>query len=272
MAKKPFILITNDDGIHAPGIDHLWRGLKAHADVAIIAPAHDQSGAGLKITLREPLHIENVHWEEKAPAWKVTGTPSDCIRLGLSVILKQRPDLIVSGINRGANSGKTVLYSGTVGAAIEGTFQGIPSIAFSSSNFEEPHYGLTEKYLYPLVSHFLDTPLPPGTFLNVTFPETLKEGIRGIKMASQGQSYLKEDPERRLHPDGYAYYWLSCRWSEEKEEEESDVSLLKKGYVTAVPIHVAQLTDFNHLKQYKNAFETSFESLFPLETRPLEII
>lgn len=114
MANKPRILLTNDDGISAPGLKHLWQALSDIADLSIIAPATEKSGVGLSITIREPLQIQSVDWEKGTPAWKVNGTPADCVRLGLSVILKDRPDLIVSGINRGANSGRNVLYSGTI--------------------------------------------------------------------------------------------------------------------------------------------------------------
>jgi 5'/3'-nucleotidase len=259
MIKKPFILITNDDGIFAPGIKHLWNALIDKADLAIIAPAFEQSGVGLKVTLRDPLHIEEVPWENQTPAWKVTGTPADCVRLGLSVILKRRPDLIVSGINRGANSGRVVLYSGTAGGAIEGTFRDIPAIAFSCSNFENPNYALTEKYIFSFVSYLSSHPLPKGTFLNVNFP---LDEIKGFKFARQGSSYFVEDPEMRLHPDGYAYYWLSTKWTDEEEAENSDSRWLKEGYATAVPIHVAELTDHAHLKQHKESFETLFNSRF----------
>ena len=126
MSKNFRILIINDDGIHAPGLIHLWKALVDLADVTIIAPAIEQSGVGLGITLRSPLHIESVAWNKGTPAWKISGTPADCVKMALSVILKTPPDLIVSGINRGSNSGRNVLYSGTVGGVIEGVLRNIP--------------------------------------------------------------------------------------------------------------------------------------------------
>ena len=189
---KPKILLVNDDGIGAPGLKALWEALHDCAEISIIAPATEKSGAGLGITLRKPLLIEAVAWDKATPAWKVTGTPADCVRLGISTILDSIPDLIVSGINRGSNAGKTVLYSGTVGGVIEGTLRGIPGIALSCHDFENPDYGRTKRWISSLVAHLLEHPLPKGTLLNVNFPDTPE--ILGLKLAKQGQSYWIEDP------------------------------------------------------------------------------
>lgn len=140
MKPKPHLLIINDDGIHAPGIKHLWKTLVDDFDLTIVAPASEKSGMGIAITVREPLHIDRVFWEKETPAWKITGTPADCVRLGISVILKQKPDLIVSGINQGSNTGTTVLASGTVGAVIEGALRNVPGIAFSCEDFISPDF------------------------------------------------------------------------------------------------------------------------------------
>ncbi len=259
MQKKPRILITNDDGIEAPGIYSLWKSLKDHCQVSIIAPATEKSGVGLCITLREPLHIQEVKWEENTPAWKINGTPADCVRLGMNVLLKNPPDLIVSGINKGANSGRTVLYSGTVAGVIEGTMQNVPGIAFSCHNFVNPDYSLCEEYIYPFVQYLLDHPLPKGSFLNVNFPDEPKERIKGCKLAKQGMSYFKEDPAKRVHPEGHEYYWLGGKWEQaEDEHEESDVHLLNEGYITAVPLQIHQLTDHHIFQTRKEHFSSLF--------------
>lgn len=258
MKNKTRILITNDDGIDAPGIRHLWNALVGHYEVFIIAPSSEKSGAGLSITLRDPLHIQEEEWDLKTLAWKITGTPADCVRLGLSVLLKDPPDLIVSGINRGSNSGRNVLYSGTVGAAIEGALRNVPSIAFSCEDFDKPDYVTAQKYTRSIVDYVLDHPLPLGTLLNVTFPTV--PTIRGIKLASQGRGYWKENPDQRLHPEGRTYYWLGGKWYHQEEEEISDVFLLKQGYITAVPIHIHELTDRTVLKTHAPSFEIRMQN------------
>jgi 5'-nucleotidase len=258
MDRKPRILIVNDDGIHAPGLKHLWQAVKEIGDVSIIAPATEKSGVGLSITIYSPLHIEQIAWEENTPAWKVTGTPADCVRLGTSVILDEKPDLIVSGINKGSNSGRTALFSGTVGGVIEGSLRNIPGVAFSCESFDNPDYGITQPHIRKIVTHLLDHPMPKGTVLNVNFPNHSE--FKGFKLARQGKGYWIESPDARKHPDGYTYYWLGGEWGHHDEEAESDVFLLSEGYITAVPIHVDELTDHHFLKTQKQHFEGLFSS------------
>lgn len=257
MHKRPNILVTNDDGINALGIKHLWNSLKRFADLTIIAPHIEQSAVGLSISIRHPLHIQEVEWAG-AKAWSVTGTPADCVKMALKVILPHAPDLIVSGINRGTNAGGNVLYSGTVAGAIEGTMHNIPAVAFSCSDFSNPDYEQVEQYIPSVIKYVLDHPLPKGTLLNVNFPEKA-HGIKGFKMARQGKEHWCEKPDKRRHPvEGYDYYWLGNTIATFDEDEESDVVWLRKGYVTAVPIHVGELTDHDHLKKSKSHFESLF--------------
>lgn len=256
MTLKPRILLVNDDGIHAPGLKHLWKAVSSLGEVSIVAPASEKSCSGLSLTMYQPLHVETVSWENETPAWKVTGTPGDCIRLAVSVILKEKPDLIVSGINKGSNSGRTVFFSGTVGGVIEGTLRNIPGVAFSCENFDNPDYFATEKYVTQIVKHLLDHPIDKGTVLNVNFPN--KPAFKGIKLARQGQGYWMEEPDARQHPDGYTYYWLGGQWGHHDEHKESDVHLLKEGYITVVPLHVQELTDHSFLAERKDLFETIF--------------
>jgi 5'-nucleotidase len=162
--KKPFILITNDDGIHAPGIMQLYKALKDHADCVIYAPFWEKSGSGLSTTLTKPLQIQNIPWDKNTPAYRINGTPTDCIKLALSVLLNRKPDLIVSGINQGSNAGRTVLYSGTIGAVIEGIHKNIPGIAFSCADLKNPDYSKTEKYIYPIIEYLLNHPLDQANF------------------------------------------------------------------------------------------------------------
>ncbi len=260
MSHKPKILITNDDGIAAPGIKHLCESLSEIAEVSIVAPAYERSGAGLGITLRKPLLIEPVEWPQVKQAWKITGTPADCVRMGLSTLLDSPPDLIVSGINRGSNAGRTVLYSGTVGGVIEGVLRHVPGLAFSCAEFDNPNYAITQPYILSLVQHALAHPMPIGTFLNVNFPAA--NHIKGIKMARQGYSYWIEDPSERTHPDGHSYYWLGGKWKSYEEHPESDVSLLNEGYATAAPIRIHELTDLLLFESRKDHFNQQFDSLY----------
>lgn len=256
MKSRPHILITNDDGITAPGIRHLWSSLKSFADLTIIAPAIEQSAVGLSITLRHPLRLEQDHTFADTPAWSVTGTPADSIKMALSVLLDQPPDLIVSGINRGSNAGRNVLYSGTVGGAIEGVMHEIPSIAFSCCGYRIPEYSYTEQYIPTILQHVIEHPLPSGTLLNVNFPKEMNLGIKGFKMTRQGRELWMENPDKRVHPaEEHTYYWLGAKIVSFEEEADSDISWLRQGYVTAVPVHVGELTDHGHLQLRKKHFE-----------------
>ena len=148
MTKRPYILVTNDDGVYAPGIKHLWKALAQFADVVVVAPSSEQSAVSLSITIRHPLRIEKIEWPwaNHTPVWSINGTPADCVKLALSVILPHPPQLIVSGLNRGNNAGRNVLYSGTVAAVIEGVMHNIPGIAFSVTDYAKPDYEKAERY------------------------------------------------------------------------------------------------------------------------------
>ena len=257
--QKPTVLLTNDDGIRAPGLKHLWNALKEHCNIYIFAPATEKSGVGASVTLRDPLHITPVQWEENTPAWQVTGTPADCVRMASSVILKKQPDLVLSGINKGANSGRNLLYSGTVGGVIDGVMRGIPGIAFSCEDFENPNYHCFESEIISLVQYHLEFPLPQGSFLNVNFPSSHKAEHKGFRFARQGLGYYKEKPQQGTHPDGWDYYWMGGDWAEEEEHEESDVHLLRQGYITVVPVYVQELTDLKVFHDRKEHFSCLFQ-------------
>ena len=260
-AKRPHLVLTNDDGINAPGLYSLWRALVHYADITIVAPLMNQSGKGLSITTDRPLHITQKTWEQNTLAYQVDGTPTDCIKLALSVLLPAYPDMIVSGINLGSNSGRNVLYSGTVGGVIEGAMRDIPGIAFSCDNLDHPQFEYTEPFIYPFVRYLLENPLQDGSFLNVTFPNP-GEPIHGVRLAQQGLGYWEEMPEERSHPsNNYRYFWLGGTWRGCEEHKESDVELLKQGYITAVPLRVHQLTDHVHWETHKTQFDAWFDNV-----------
>lgn len=152
---KPKVLMTNDDGINAPGIRHLWYALKDIADVTVIAPAQEQSATSLSITLRQPLMIQKQSWEGGDNIYSVTGTPADCVKMGISVILDREPDLVVSGINRGTNAGRNLLYSGTVAGCIEAALHGLPAIAFSCHDYWETDYTAAQEHVPNIFYHAL---------------------------------------------------------------------------------------------------------------------
>ncbi|MDE3046000.1 MAG: 5'/3'-nucleotidase SurE [Verrucomicrobiota bacterium] len=270
-STRPYLLITNDDGIHAPGIKHLWQAVHEFADVIIVAPQTERSGAGLSITWNKPLVIHEVPWEGNTPAYTVNGTPADCVKMAISVVLKKRPHMIISGVNRGSNAGRTVLYSGTIGGCIEGALKHIPGIAFSFCDLDAPPLEMTKPYIYPLIRHFLEHPLPPGSLLNVNFPHNSKETIRGLKLARQGMGQWAESPDRRTHPEGMPYYWLGGKWTpHEQENAESDVYWLEKGYIAAVPLHVGELTDHQVISKNKSLVEQHFNE-FPTSEGPRSV-
>ncbi len=256
MTLRPNILITNDDGLFAPGIKELWKSLSQIADVTVIAPMTEQSAVSLGITIRSPLKIETITWSGGTKVWGVNGTPADCVKLGLSVILEKQPQLIVSGINRGSNAGRNLLYSGTVAGAIEGVMHGIPSIAFSCCDFKDPDYGRAAQHIPKIANYMLKHPPIHGTLLNVSFPLNKHSEIKGIKLTRQGKEFWMENPHKRDHPtENQSYYWLGARIQEFQEEQDCDITWLNKGYITAVPVHIGELTDHKHLEEHRIRFE-----------------
>jgi len=254
--SRPKILITNDDGIHAPGILSLWKAVEAIADVTIVAPLIEQSAMSTSITLRQPLQVEKVEWKGNTPAWSVSGTPADCVKLAISALLKELPDMIISGINRGSNAGANLLFSGTVGGVIVGALRGIPGIAFSCYDYVNTPYHLTESIIPKVINHALEHPLPHGTLLNVTFPPDLIKGTKGIKMTRQGMEHWIENPDLRYHPvEGHSYYWLGSRELFFDEHVDSDIAWLREGYTTVVPVHVGELTDQREYDKRKHLID-----------------
>lgn len=259
MNKKPKIVLCNDDGIDAPGIHHLWKALHKKADLTIVAPAEDQSCKGVGISLPKSRYIEaeKVHWPEGVEAWKVLGTPADCTKFALHYLLKSPPDFIVSGINDGSNAGRNIMYSGTVGAAIQATFCNVPGIAFSCMYDEGPQkFQKVEQFIPNIINHFIENPFPKGTLMNINFPAQESDGIRGFKMARQGRSYWDVRIGSDASLKGTRKYPMIDGWDHQDEHEESDIHLLTQGYITCVPIHVEDLTDHKHLTKSKVIFES----------------
>lgn len=266
-ANRPKILLCNDDGIRAPGIRHLWKALKAadFADITIIAPAHEKSGAGVSITWDRPMLIQKYNWEDdpETPAWSVDGSPADCIKMGMKIIMQTPPDIILSGINAGSNAGRNVLHSGTVGAVIEGVFRNIPGIAFSCENGRTPNFEVAEKYIVPITQYIMQKPLEAGSFLNVNIPQCCDHEVKGFRFTRQGKGRWLEDPILHLDNDKGKSYWLGGKPEELAEDDDCDIALLRQGYLTAVPIQVFDLTNIDEWQNRRSSFESIFQKTQP---------
>ncbi len=234
----------------------MLAGLEGVGRVVVVAPATEQSGKGASLTFHHPLHIEKVD-HLGVEGYSVTGTPADCVKMALSVLLKKRPDLVLSGINRGSNAGRNALYSGTVGGAIEGALRALPAIAVSCHDYEKPEFHLAEKHVSDLVEYAMKHPLPQGTVLNVNVPNRKSKGLR---MARQGRGYFLETPDKREHPHGRHYWWLGGKTANFDEHEESDIRLLDEGWTTAVPLYVEELTHHDELDGRRDHFRDFFRA------------
>lgn len=263
MNKRPKIVLTNDDGISAPGIKACWRSLHEanFADLYIIAPAGEKSGTGASITWDRPILIREVPWEGDTPAWAVDGTPADCVKMGERIILDGKPDFIASGINAGSNAGRNVLHSGTVGACVEGVLRSTPGVALSCQSSDTPNFHVAEHYIPEIVRYLLDEPMPEGSFLNINFPEAEIEDVQGFRLTKQGKGRWSENPYLHLDTEHGPSYWLGGKPEEMTEDDDCDISWLRKGFIAAVPIHVHSLTDWAELKKRHQKFHTHFTFL-----------
>ncbi len=244
------ILISNDDGIDADGLRFLIEAMRPLGDITVAAPATEQSGVGVAFTPFAPVKVVKHPLPCNTPAFKIHGTPADCISYMLHLDHIEKPDLIVSGINRGHNTGRYVLSSGTVGAVIEGLFADIPGIAFSC-NYQEPGYERFVEHARAITKHMLEHPLPDHTLLNVNFPGGDPKGYR---FARQGAGHWS----KRVEQTDVDTYVLHGAPHYEGEHPEGEVLLLKEGYITASPIRVYDLTHHDHLDEHKSIFENKF--------------
>ncbi len=232
------ILLTNDDGVFAPGLRALRKELRRLGDVTVIAPAMEQSGVGHSITLLEPLVVKQVDDEDGAPSgWMVEGSPADSVKLAVCELLPRPPDLIVSGINSGANAGINVLYSGTVAAAIEGAFFQITSIAVSLELAEHFDYPRAARHATNVIERILKQNPPNGSLFNINIPSHVRGEPKGVRVVPMGVGRHGEGFERRRDPRGRTYYWMTYSPPFHLEGPETDVTSLCDGYVTVTPLH-----------------------------------
>ena len=249
------ILLVNDDGIYSPGLLALYRKFRDEYDVVIVAPDREQSSVGHAITLSDPVRIHEVVQDGKFFGYAVSGTPADCVKLAVRVILKRPPNLIISGINQGANVGASLIYSGTVSAATEGTMLSIPSIAVSlDTRRPDADFSVAAEFTLEMAKKVLKFGLPAGVSLNINIPALPREKIKGIRITRQAITYFDDFFERRIDPQGRTYYWMSGTMVEIDRGEDSDLMALKEGYISITPIKY-NLTAVEYFDSLKKLFE-----------------
>jgi 5'-nucleotidase len=230
------ILLTNDDGIHAPGLMALYLELRDDFDVYVVAPESEMSAVGHAITLRSPLRVQEIVKNGAFFGYGVTGTPADCVKIAVQELLTSPPDIILSGINLGANVGVNVLYSGTVSAATEGAFLGVRSAAFSLDTRKDPDFSYAAAFSRKIIKFLSEGGISNGTALNVNVPAIPAIKIKGVAITKQGVGRFRERYERRIDPRGNVYYWLTGETRVEEESEDSDARALADGMVAITPI------------------------------------
>lgn len=237
MSKRPLILVTNDDGITAPGIRTLISVMNKIGDVIVVAPDSPQSGMGHAITIDSTLHLEKVIIDGKQPEYSCSGTPADCVKLAVKEILDRRPDICVSGINHGSNSSINVIYSGTMSAALEAGIEGIPAIGFSLLDY---NWNANFEHCKPIIEiitrNALEHGMPEGVVLNVNIPKLEDKSIRGIKICRQARANWEEEFDKRTNPMGRDYYWLAGKFVNLDNGEDTDEWALENGYASVVPV------------------------------------
>ncbi len=237
--KKPLILVTNDDGITAPGIRALISVMSEIGDVIVVAPDKPQSATGHAITINNTLYLNRISAENAAIIeYSCSGTPVDCVKFAVNEILKQKPDLCVSGINHGSNSSINVIYSGTMSAAVEAGIEGIPAIGFSLLDYDwNADFESAKPFIKKIALQMLENGLSSGTILNVNIPKLKEKEIKGIKICRQAKAIWMEKFDKRVTPQGKNYYWLTGEFVNQDNGEDTDEHALEKGYISVVPVH-----------------------------------
>ena len=255
--EQKLILVTNDDGITAPGIKALVSEMRLLGEVVVVAPDSPQSGQGHAITINQPIRLNKVEMFSEIEAYECSGTPVDCVKLAKNVILKDRKiDLCVSGINHGSNASINIMYSGTMSAAMEASMEGIDSIGFSLLDFSfKADFSGAKIYARKLVQKVLNDGLKGCKLLNVNIPAVPKEELKGIKVCRQAEGTWKEEFQEGLDPRGQKYYWLTGVFKTNDHQDDNDLFALKNNYVSVVPSG-HDLTAHNAIPELK-----SFERL-----------
>lgn len=243
-SNRPLILVTNDDGMFAPGIKRLVSIARQLGDVIVVAPNSPQSAKGHAVTLQDPIRLNRVNVFDEIPAYECSGTPVDCVKLAKNVILKNRRiDLCVSGINHGSNASINILYSGTISAAMEASIEGINSIGFSLEDYSlEANFDPCTPWVEKIIRHALEYGLGRATLLNVNIPHPDLGTIKGIKICRQSEGRWEEEFVEGEDPRGQKFYWLTGNFVTKDTGPDADITALRGGYISVVP----SLHDLTH--------------------------
>jgi 5'-nucleotidase len=244
------ILVSNDDGIAAPGIHALVHELRKIARVTVVAPDKQQSAVGHAITMNYPIRAVPFKWNDEFFGYAVEGTPADAVKLAVRFLLKEKPDILISGINHGSNTAINIIYSGTVSAATEGMILGIPSIAVSLTTYGEPDFSYAARFAAKLALLVAEKGMPEATLLNVNVPPVPESEIRGVLLTRQGRSSWDDTFDVRRDPANREYYWLTGKMNVTDTELETDQIAIREKYVSVTPIHY-DLTDRKMLEEMK---------------------
>jgi 5'-nucleotidase len=249
---KPLILVTNDDGITAKGIRSLIEVAHKLGEVVVIAPDSPQSGMGHAITINHPLRLDPSDLFPGILAYDCSGTPVDCVKLGIYEVLHRKPDLVISGINHGANTSTNVLYSGTMSAAVEGAMEGIPSIGFSLCSFEsDADFSVAQDVAARIIRKILEEGMPQNTCFNVNVPAVDEASFQGIKFCGQAHAFWEDRFDKRLDQFGRPYYWLTGDFYDKDQREGTDLYWIERNYASVVPTQF-DMTAYHTLKDLQN--------------------
>ncbi len=252
------ILVTNDDGVHSPGLIALFKAMKELGEAYVVAPDRERSAVGHSLTLHRPLRVE----ELRDHVYSVNGTPTDAVVLGVNKVLPQKPDIVVSGINRGGNLGDDITYSGTVSAAIEGTILNIPSFAVSMPGDKNFHFETAASFAVTVARFIADNHLPYDTFLNVNVPNLTRDLVKGIKFTRQGKRVYDNSIQEVFSPRGERHYWIGGGVPYWELAEDTDISAVEAGYVSVTPVYL-DFTNYAALDLLKKQFPPSDKTAEP---------
>lgn len=247
MSKRLQILVSNDDGIDAPGIAALVKEMKRLGDVTVVAPHQQQSAVGHAITMNSPLRVRKFYKHGRFFGYAVSGTPADCVKIAVRAILKRPPDLVVSGVNHGSNTAISIIYSGTVSAATEGTILGIPSIAVSLTTYAPADFTVAAQFARQIASTVFKRGLPEGTLLNINVPPLPLNRLKGARITRQGKAIWNDTFDARRDPANKEYYWLTGGLQNVDRDLLFDEAAVRAGYISVTPIQY-DLTDENMIE------------------------
>ncbi len=254
MVEKPLILVTNDDGVKAPGIRALISYLRPLGRVVVVAPDRPQSGTAHAVTIAHPLRLELITKEPDYEEYSCNGTPADCVKLAFKIVMRRRPDFLFSGINHGTNASINIVYSGTMAAVLEGALAGVPSVGFSLDNYSQrADFGPAGKFVKTIATSVIAGGLPEGICLNVNIPDVPEDQIKGIKVCRQAHGTWQEDFDEREDPHGRPYYWMTGVYARIGDDRDTDQWAVENNFVAVVPVQF-DLTAYQAIETLRNRF------------------